>query len=151
MVEEVEAPEGGPASERLGASALGGEDDLRAIPPGVEQGGNELGRVLEIRVHEDDHVAAGLAEAGLDGSLQAEVPREADDAQLAGERREGEQPLARAVPAAVVHGDDLEGDPEGPEGRLEALEQGTDRLLLVEHRDDHADQRWRGTFHGGSA
>src|SRR4029450_9801536 len=82
MVEEVEAPEGGPASERLGASALGGEDDLRAIPPGVEQGGNELGWVLEIRVHEDDHVAAGWAEAGLDGSLQAEVPREADDAQL---------------------------------------------------------------------
>jgi len=48
VVEEVEPAERGTPGERLRAGALGGEDDLRAVAPGLEQRGDELGRIPTI-------------------------------------------------------------------------------------------------------
>ncbi|MGC4122747.1 MAG: hypothetical protein QM765_50880 [Myxococcales bacterium] len=146
-VDLVEGVDGQPPRAGLGAALLGGEDDLRALPPLGEQLRDELGRVLQVAVHQHDDVALGVGQPRRHRRLQAEVARQADDL----ERRVGLGPLGEQRPglvaAAVVHGDDLELAAQLRQRGEEPVAQlGNDRLL-VEERDDDA-QELRLAFAG---
>src|SRR5262249_18057149 len=58
--------------------ALGadGVDDVVAGPPGGDELVEHLGRILQIAVHDDDGLAAGVIESGTDRRLMAEVAAE---------------------------------------------------------------------------
>src|SRR5579872_942673 len=57
-------------------------DDVVAFPPAFEKSADQLGWVLQVAVHEDDHVAACDVQTGGSGDLMAEVSRKIDDNDL---------------------------------------------------------------------
>ena len=81
--------------------------DVVAIVQFREQLGNLLGRMLQVAVHRDDHVARGGVEAGGERGSLAIIPGETDDSHSQiplGHRR---QTLRRAIGAAIVDIDDF--------------------------------------------
>src|SRR5262245_34572953 len=89
------------------ARAALGPNDLAAFEPFVHEVGNELGRILQIAIHDNRRVRVGMSEAGGDGGLVAEVAGQLHY----GEMRIGgsllEQQVGGAVGATIVHVDDL--------------------------------------------
>jgi hypothetical protein len=69
---------------------------------------DDLGRVLQIRVHDDDRVAPGMVESGGDGDLLAEIAAEGDGGQAPIGGADLAQRLQRVVLRAVVDEDDFE-------------------------------------------
>ena len=57
-----------------------GDHDLRAAPPFRHHGRDQLRRMLEIAIHQDHRVAAGVAQARAQRRLVAEIAREGDEA-----------------------------------------------------------------------
>ena len=97
--------------------AFGADDDVGAVAEhDVEEAGNLLGKKVEIGVEEEDVRAAAEVEAVADGVALAGVGVEnqrADDVgRLVRDRLDG---FGRAIAAAVVDHDDLEGDLAGEE------------------------------------
>jgi hypothetical protein len=118
--------------------ATHGVDDVVPFAPARDHGAHDLGRILQVGVHDDDGVALGAVDARRDGGLVAEVARERQDlvARLArGELLEHGQ---RLILRAVVDEDDLPAGADlgqlGQEITQAPIELGDDELL-VEHRD----------------
>ena len=78
------------------------EDDLAAGAPSGEKLGNDLGGMLEIRVHQDDRVAASVPETGGDRRLLAEIPAQRHRADVRVDFREPPKLRQRAVLRSVV-------------------------------------------------
>ncbi|GAA3489071.1 hypothetical protein GCM10018987_31540 [Streptomyces cremeus] len=104
----------GDAVARPGAAG----DDL-VVSPYVQgdHAGDELGRVLEVGVHDDDRVAARVPQAGEHGRLLAEVAAEGDVPGAGVVTREGPEMAERFVTAAIVHVHEFKRDLEGKGGR----------------------------------
>ncbi len=94
------------------------------------------------------HAPLGEVQPGRDGGLVAEVARQVDEDEArvfpAGAAQQGE----RAVAAAVVHEDDLATAFDLRQSRAQALDEGGQNLLLVEHGKDDGDL-WPWAFLGG--
>ncbi len=98
--EQLEAAlAGAPAARRV--------DDVVAVAKLGEEVVDQLGRVLQVAVHQHDRVAARRVEPGGRRDLVAEVARERDDAQVRVGVGRAEQLLERRVAAAVVDQDHL--------------------------------------------
>ena len=115
-----------PARERVAPLRLPARDEVVALVELREQPGDLGGIVLQVAVNRHDDVPGGLAEARVERRRLAEVPAQADDADVVvrvvepGERAEG------AVGRAVV-------DEHGLPRPAVAVERG--RQLVVEQRD----------------
>jgi hypothetical protein len=59
-----------------GALAALREHDVVALAPAGDHGGDELGRILQVHIHHDDRVAAGILEAGERGHGLADAAGE---------------------------------------------------------------------------
>ena len=79
-----------------------------ALSPAGHEGFDQLGRVLEIRVHENHGVSLRRVEAGQERGLVAEVPGKMKDSDARVLRRPFVERILRAVTAPVVDEDDLE-------------------------------------------
>ena len=136
--QEIEERDRSESQARLTlAVAANRVDDVEAFAPLRNEARNHLGRVLEIRVHEHDRVAARRVEPGGESRLVAEVAREAEQPQLRVACGELEQPRPGAVGRAVVDEDDLVRTAERRERRGEpSMELGERRLLVEDGRDD---------------
>jgi hypothetical protein len=113
-------------------------DDVAAGAPLGDQLADQLGRVLEVGVDRHHRVAAAVVDAGGDGRLVSEVARQLDHLHPRVLLGEVAQELAGPVGGAVVDQDELELDPV--ESRADALVEGRQHRLLVEHRGGDAQQ-----------
>ena len=97
-----------PALDARFARAVGaqGVDHLRTAAPGAQERGDRLGRVLQVGVHRQHHVAAGGLQAGHQCGLLAEIARQRQAAQ-SGLGSPGLEQRGGAVTAAVVDDDDF--------------------------------------------
>src|SRR5690606_14372272 len=122
------------------------------FPDALDQARDVAGVVLEVAVHADDDVAAGVVESGLHGGRLAVVAGEADQAHawvLGGDAR-GDR--GRRVGAAVVDEDELPAV-DGGERLAHGGDEGLEGFFLVEERNDDGEgrlhvHRWRGEGNG---
>ena len=80
--------------------------------PRVEELADDLGRILQVAVHDDDRLSAGMIDAGRDRGLVSEVPAEMEDDEPGVVRGQAVGELGGPVAAAVVDPDDLVDDVE---------------------------------------
>ena len=109
-IKEPEEVGGGLGEPRIAAAAADAEDDIGASTgERFEELEDQRGRLLQVRGHDGERVAAGAFEAGGDGGEGAEVAAERE--QL-GAEREGGQAVAEdfetAVGTAIDDEDDFE-------------------------------------------
>ena len=107
-------------------------DDLVPLVDLLQHLGEELGRVLQVRIHHGDDPAAGGVDARGEGHLVAEVAREAESPQARVLAGEGRHLLEGCIRAAVVHVHDLPGAARGGEDAREPLVQLVEVVRLVE-------------------
>ena len=96
--------------------------------------------MLEVAIHQHDRIAAGVAQAGAQRRLVAEVAREGDEADMRIARRQALDLGQRAIGRAVVDEQDLAA-PELPRDLGEARRHGIDVPLLVKDRQDDREQK----------
>ncbi len=133
------------AAFALARQALG-VDDLVALLPLGDHVEHDLGRILEIGVHDDDRLARGAVHAGGDRDLVAEIARQLDEAVAAVGARLGLEDDGAGVARSVVDEDRLGGRVERIEEGVEPAQQDRQDGFLVEDGDD---QRIDGS-HGGA-
>ena len=118
-------------------------DDVEAAAPLRDESRNRFRRVLQVRVHQHDGVAAAVGQPRLDRSLMAEIAREVDDADAAiggGQLVEDSRALVRR---AVVDKNDFIVARARRRRRADAPHQLGQGAGFVEHGQDHAQQRLR--------
>jgi len=137
--------------ERVGRAALErrvppgtalGEGDARSRLPCVDQLEADLGRVLEVGVHDHDGVAGRSGvEPGGHRDLVTEVPGQRDHGDAVVVAAQPEQHIEGRVAAAVVDVDELEVQ-VGPFGgrRDQGVVEDVEDVLLVVHRQHVGDQ-----------
>ena len=111
-------------------------DDVPALAPARDEIREDLGRILEIRVHDDDAGTGGEVQAAGDRDLMAEVARQRDAFQARIEFVKTTKHLAGTVYAPVVDEDDFPRLADGIQSAREALDQLIERFLFVEYRYD---------------
>ena len=97
---------------------------------------NVVGIVLQIAVHGDDVLAAGMVESGGEARGLAEVAAQLDDGHTAVDGRDFAQHREGVIVGAVVHEHDFEGFAVRLHDRFQAVVEVGDVLLLVMQRDD---------------
>jgi hypothetical protein len=112
------------------------QNHLVALAPFGHQLGNDLRRVLQIAVDQDDALAAGVVDARRHRRLMPEIAREADDLESPILGVHLPQQLRGAVAAAVVHENDLPHLAAAINGGKQPPPQLRQALLLIEDRHD---------------
>jgi hypothetical protein len=135
-VEEASRGDLEPALRVFGAPH--GVDDVVSLAGLVHERRDDLGRMLEVGVHRDDEVAGRCGEAGGQGDLVPEVPRQPDPPEALVVTGRGFDRLPGGVGRAVVDDDDLPLRRQVLEDPGQAPEQLRNRLLLVARGDDDA-------------
>ena len=111
--------------------------DLVTVLPTLHELRDDLGRMLEVRVHRDHGFAARRREAGEQRVLVAEVARQAHAADSRVALAEPHDRVPRAVRAAVIHDHELPVDAElvelAEQARVEDVEIA---FLVVRWYDD---------------
>ncbi len=117
-------------------------DDLGAFEPGINHGGNDFRRILQVHVHRNHGIALNMAQPCRQSGLLAEAARQANELDgriaFAGRDRDG----SRAVGTAVIDEDDLVRTSAKPvaahrlQNRHSTFEERGDRVFLVEDRHD---------------
>ena len=110
--------------------------DVRAVLPGLHKLRDDLRRILQIHVDDDERIATGRVHAGRDGELVAKVAGEGQHAHLRIFRRDLAQMGHGSIPAAIVHIDDLIVIRKRAHRFVHAGEGNVDHVLLVEHGND---------------
>jgi len=121
-------------------------DDVVAVAELGQEVVDELGRVLQVAVHQHDRVAARRVEPRRRRDLVAEVARERDHAQVGIAVGRVEQLLERGVAAPVVDQDQLVRggrDAQSGDHVADAAQELVDVVGLVEERNDDAERRVR--------
>ena len=113
-------------------------DDLETLPPLGDEIEHDLRRVLQIGVHDDDRLAAGMVHARGDRDLMAEIARQREVAIARVGPGAGGEHDAAGVAAAVVDEDDFRRAVERVEQPVEPQEQDRQHRLFVENRHDQA-------------
>jgi|GEM_PF-5308275 len=118
-----------------------GAHDIVTFAPFFDQGRDQRGGILEIRIHENDRVALGELDARGGGRLVPEIPREQDSPNTRVRPVKLLDRFARPVRAAVVDEEDLPRERGRVEGRAELFVQLRQVLSLIKHRADHGHGR----------
>ncbi len=109
----IHEPRCAAAEERVLPLLPHAANDIEAFVHLGQELADLLGRILQVGVERDDHVALDHGESGEDGRVLAEVAREFHDHDaIRVPRGLGSQQVDRFVAAAVVHEDDLVGAAE---------------------------------------
>src|SRR5690606_37229987 len=116
-------------------------NDVPAVLPLPDELQADLGRVLQIRVHDDDRVPEGVVDAGGDGDLVPEVAGQVDDRDAVVAPGQLDEAVERAVRAAVVDEDELDVDVDRGDSRTDPLVEQIDVAFLAVDRQDVRDQR----------
>ena len=118
-------------------------DDVVAFAPLCIERGDELGRVLQIAVHQDDRVARSDIDAGRGSELVTEIAREINQHDMLASCELVADARERAVGAAVVYQDDLVRGRafQTPDDCNDALDERDDVALFVVQRYDNAERR----------
>ena len=143
----VEPVVAGPLPEALLALPADGVDDFEAGLPLGDEVGEHFRRVLEVGVHDDDRLAAGVVHPRRHRPFLAEVPGQPDQLDAVVVALQLQHGLGRTVAAAVVDEEDLVRS-ELVEHRRETVVEDGDVPLLVVEGDDDRDSRGlrRGRF-----
>ena len=119
----------------------------RPAAPAREHLGDQLGRMLQVAVHQHDHVARRRLQAGGHRGFLAEVAREADRLEVAVAGTQRGDARVRVVAATVVYADDVPVRQLQPREHLrQAPVQRLHRFALVVERDH---DRESGVCRGG--
>ncbi|MNY30555.1 hypothetical protein D3C86_1646680 [compost metagenome] len=100
---------------------------------------DDADRILQVDIHRDHRIAAGIFQAGEQCRLFAEITREVDQQYLVIGLRQRLDLLGRAVGTAIVDEHDLELDLFQLQLTPHRLIKQVDRLFLIEYRDDQRD------------
>jgi hypothetical protein len=111
-------------------------DDVIALVDLLEQTRDVAGVVLQIPVHQNDHVSRGVVEACRQGGRLPEIAPELDELESRIAGAEGGGALEGGVAAPVVDHDDLVGLARPLQHRGQSLVERRDALLLVVDGDD---------------
>ena len=126
----------------------GGIDHVVAGGPFGHQAADGLGRVLQVGIHQHDRVATGVAQAGVDGGLMAEVSRQVDHADMGIACGQRVEDVAGGVGRAVVDEDDFLARATCQQRAVHAAVQLFQHKGFVVDRQHDADQglveRWTG-------
>ena len=108
--------------------------DIEALQMFLDEAGNRFGRILQVAVHDDNHVAARMVERGTERRLVAEVSRESHHSNLRMRRDSFRQQCRSAIRAPVVDDDDFVGTAwQRVEYRRETTQQlGENGLFVVD-------------------
>ena len=117
--------------------------DVVLFAPARDQLRDDLGRVLQVAVHDHDRLAGRPIEARRDGDLVPEVSRERQDLVPGVSPCEQGHQDRRLVGASIVDEDDLGRLAQGVEDLRQPLFERPERLLLVVDRDDDRKQQTR--------
>ena len=125
------------------ARAAHGVDDVVALTPFRHKLRDELGRILEIAVHQDHGVTLRDVHTGRRGKLVTEIAGEVDDHDMLAARKFVANAFERAIGAAVVDQDNLIGRSafQTPDDRHNALDERRDVTFLVVQGYDDAEYR----------
>ena len=122
-----------PLDPRLPDSALANcVDHVVPLAPALGELEHDLGRILQVRVHDDHCFPDGVVEAGGQCDLMAEIARHADDLESRVTLPQLAHDLERVVDRPVVDENDLARAVELLHHRPEAPMELLERLLLVE-------------------
>ncbi|MNK78084.1 hypothetical protein D3C87_977030 [compost metagenome] len=91
-----------------GPVATFGEDHVGTLLPLLDQQRNDVDRVLQVDIHGNHGIAAGVLQAGKQCRFLAEVAREIDQHDLIIRLRQCRSLFGRAVGAAIVDEHDLD-------------------------------------------
>ncbi len=111
-------------------------DDVVALVDLREEVHDVLRIILQIAVHGDEHLAAGLLDARCHRGCLPVVPPEIHDAYPRVCTRNLDGAVQRAVVAAIVDQHDLEGDCQRLDGSNDRRMHAADVLFLVIERND---------------
>ena len=111
---------------------------------------------MQVAIHHHDGLPAPVVDARRHGRLMPEVATELDTRHIAVPGAEGVEDRRRLVPAAVVDEQNLVSEIERSKRLIEPPVKLEDVFLLVEQRDDNADdrrsrERSPGVAHGDGA
>ena len=121
----------------IAVAPLRAESHRRVVPvERPQQRGDVAWVVLQVRVDRHDDGAAGALEAGIERRRLPAVRLEVKPAHLGVLGGQGVDRLGRAVPAPVVHQDDLEPPRGRPQDGEQLVDQRPQVLALVEDRGD---------------
>ena len=109
------------------------QHDIEPVAPFPDHVGDQLRRVLQIRVNRNDGVAGGNVDAGGERGFLAEVPGQFDDDQTVVPLAASGQCLQGSVRTAVVDANDLQGAVQRRPQLREPLEQGVQPGRLIVH------------------
>ncbi len=84
-----------------------GQDYVEAIFPLFQKLGNQGRRMLQIRVHHDHGVPAGMLQTGGQGRLMAEITAKRKKSNPPVARCQGANYQQRSIPRAIVHINDF--------------------------------------------
>ena len=136
-VEELARP---PLADRVVALLLPARNQVvTLLEDHTAQGGDLLGRILQVGVHGDHHLAARSRKAAIESGRLAVVARKTDAPQRRILRGQALDNGPRAVGRAVVHEDCLIGEGMGRSDTVDPRQQFGQRLLLVVERYDDRD------------
>ncbi len=141
-----------PLGQRLaGARAPLGVDDLVAVAPARDQLGDQLGRILQVAVDNDDRVARRGLEPRDRRHRLTEPSRKAQHLDAGVLLAKGDDQLLGAVGGGIDAEDQLPLEPKTVEHSAQALIRAPDVGLLVVGGDDDADRvpRWAGAIIDG--
>ena len=115
-----------------------GVGHVKALAPGLDEGGDDLRRVLQIGIDDNHRLAAGgVVEACGEGDFLAEIAAEIDHRHPGVGRLGLEHQGQRAIARAIIHIDQLEGQADALHRRGDAgVEFGQHLLLIVAGDDD---------------
>src|SRR4029450_13272690 len=111
--------------------------DVVSVGPGGEKFRNQLGRILQIRIDDDDGVALGVIEPRRQRDLLAEVAAEIDDRDSGIRILQAMEDIQGIVRAAVVDIEHLEIDHDRIEyGAKPLMKRRQDLPLVVSGNND---------------
>ncbi|MNN44351.1 hypothetical protein D3C81_1586370 [compost metagenome] len=119
-----------------GSAAALGEHHVSTVLPLFDQPRDDADRILQVDVHRDHRIAAGVFQTGEQRGLLAEVAREVDQHHQIIDLRQRRSLLGGSVGAAVVDEDNFDLDVAELQPAPNRLIKQVDRLFFVEHRDD---------------
>ena len=120
-------------------------DDFGAVAPRGDHFRDQLGWILEVRIHGDDRVgSAGVRETGRKGGLKTEIPRELDELEARIPGALSPHEFDGAVAAAVVDQDGAPGAAmAGVKERREPHEEFGQHGRFIEDGHDEGNSRRR--------
>src|SRR5258706_9521134 len=115
--------------------AANGMNDFKAFLPLGDQLRNDLGRILQITIHNHTGIALRIIQRGGDRSLVTEIPAQVKPPDARIRTAYVLKPSGRVIRASVVYADDLREAVQMFQHLCESFEKRPDGVLFIEHGD----------------